>query len=178
MTISRRLGSCLLLCLAAAALLPIACGKVAEESTMIDVVVEKTADTATVTMDGDSALIEITSATGIGGLAATLTADEWPEQIAVRLRLRGLESLEIRYGDIAISTGVSHTGEPNQALILSVTQPDGTIDSASPSADIYYPDIQPGSDDQGDYFDVALPVHFFQGDHKAFNMRWIDFYRG
>ena len=80
-----------------------------------------------------------TSATGIGGLTAT--ADAWPAEVVVRLHLRGLEGLTIRYGHVIITSGVSSTGDP-VALTLSVVDEEGNVQSASPSYDIYYPDIR------------------------------------
>lgn len=164
------------LALAAAALL-VACAGFGEEPTLIDVTLDKPGDTVTVTQADDHALIDVTSATGIGGLEATLTGGAWPEQVTTRLRLRGLEGLEIRYGDITLSTGMPSSGGPGPGLMLSITQPDGTIDSVSPSADIYYPVIERGADAAGDYFDVTLPPHFYDGDYESFELSWIDFYR-
>lgn len=164
------------LTLAAAALL-VACAGFGEEPALIDVTLDKPGDTVTVTQADDRVLIDVTSPTGIGGLEAKLTGGAWPEQVTVRLRLRGLEGLEIRYGDITLSTGMASSGAPGPGLMLSITQPDGTIDSASPSADIYYPVIQQGADAASDYFDVTLPPHFYVGAYESFELNWIDFYR-
>lgn len=164
-----------------------------EGMSAIDVTLDKRDDRAAVTMEDGRAVIDVTSVTGIGGLKAT--ADEWPEEVVVRLGLRGLEGLSFHYGDFAITTGVSSTGDP-VALTLSVVDDEGNVQSASPSADIYYPDIRAVTPDgttavgplaagerpafplpEGSVFEITLPPHFHQGDHPSFSLQWIDFYR-
>lgn len=164
-----------------------------ETMSAIDVTLDKHDDSATVTIEDGRAVIDVTSATGIGGLKAT--ADEWPEEVVVRLGLRGLEGLTIRYGDYILMTGVSSTGDP-VPLTLSVIDDEGNVQSASPSADVYYPDIRAVTPDgatavgplaagersafplpEGSVFEITLPPHFHQGDHPSFSLQWIDFYR-
>jgi hypothetical protein len=159
----------------------------------IDVTLDKSDDSATVTTEDGRAVIDVTSAGGIGGLTAT--AGAWPEEVVVRLRLRGLEGLEIRYGDVTIATGVSSSGQP-AALTLSVVDENGVVQSASPSADIYYPDILAVTPDEttvvgplaanerpafplpeGSAFEITLPPAFRQSGSAAFSVQWIDFYR-
>lgn len=141
-------------------------------------------DTATVTVEKGRATIDVTSASGIGGLTAT--ADDWPEQIVVRLHTRGLEQLEIAYGNVTIATGVASDGGPGPALMLSVTDDEGRVQSASPSSYVYYPDIRisAGAGETAAIplpasgaFEITLPPHFHQGDYDSFHMTWIDFYR-
>jgi len=128
-------------------------------------------------MDDTRTLIEVTSSTGIGAFTATLIDGEWPVEIVTRLRLRGLEGLEIGYGDITIQTGISSTSSPDPALMVMTTNPDGSTDRTYPSADQYHPGIRRGSDEKGQYFDIALPRHFFQSEQPTFSIGWIDFYR-
>jgi hypothetical protein len=164
------------------------------DETMIAVTLDKPIDDrATVTMDDGRAVIDVTSASGIGGLAAT--ADAWPDEVVVRLWLRGLEGLEIRYGNFIIATGVSSSGNPS-TLTLSVVDEEGNVQSVSPSADVYYPNIQAITPDgttavgplaaserpafplpEGSAFEITLPPHFRHEDYPSFTMQWIDFYR-
>ena len=159
----------------------------------IDVTLDKHDDKVTVTTEDDRAIIEVTSVTGIGGLTAT--ADAWPEEVVIRLRLRGLEGLGIHYGDFAITTGVSSAGDP-APLTLSVVDDEGNVQSASPSSDVYYPDIRAVTPDgttavgplaagerpafplpEGSAFEIALPPHFHRDDQPSFTLQWVDFYR-
>ena len=129
--------------------------------------------TATVTQQDGRTLIDVTDPRGINGLTATLTEGEWPEEVAVLLRLRGLESLEIAYGNIVITTGRSSNDSPDPPLMLTVTDADGTVQQGYPSADIYYPAIEHTADG----YLIPLPPHFFVEQQPSFRMKWIDFYR-
>jgi hypothetical protein len=164
---------------------------------MIDVTLDHPEDNAVeLSLDDGRALIDVTDQRGINGLTARLEEGQWPEEVVVRLPLRGLESLEIRYGNFTITTSVSSTGDPGPPLMLSVTDEAGQAQSASPSADIYYPDIRAvtvdGATDvgplasgdrppfplpEGSAFEITLPPHFHQGDYPSFSLKWIDFYR-
>ncbi len=165
-----------------------------EAMSAIEVTLDKSVDDrATVTTEDGRAVIDVTSATGIGGLTAT--ADAWPAEVVVRLHLRGLEGLTIRYGHVIITSGVSSTGDP-VALTLSVVDEEGNVQSASPSYDIYYPDIRAVTPDgaaevgplaagerpafplpEGSAFEITLPPHFHLDEHPSFTIQWVDFYR-
>lgn len=153
-------------------------------------------NTAAVTIEDGRALIDVNERHGINGVAARLTQGEWPPQIVVRLPLRGLEGLWIHYGDLTISTGVSSSGAPPPPLTITVVDEAGNVQSAPPSADIYYPDIRAVMPDgtaavgplavgerpafplpEGSVFEITLPAHFFREAHDSFSMQWIDFYR-
>lgn len=160
----------------------------------IDVTLDKQDDEATVTAEDGRAIIDVTSLSGIGGLTAT--ADEWPAEVVVRLQLRGLEGLTLRYGNVILTTGLSSTGDP-VALTLTVVDDEGNVQSASPSSDIYYPDIRAVTPDgattgvgplstderpafplpEGSALEIALPPHFHRDAYPSFTMQWIDFYR-
>lgn len=129
--------------------------------------------TATVKVEDGRALIDVTDPRGINGLTATLTEGEWPAEVAVLLRLRGLESLEIAYGNIVITTGRSSTDQPDPPLMITVTDADGNAQQAYPSADVYYPAIERTADG----YLIPLPPHFFVEQQPSFRMKWIDFYR-
>ena len=121
---------------------------------------------------------------------------EWPAEIVIRLPLRGLEQLTIQYGNLTIATGVSSTSAPIP-LTITVVDEAGNAQTASPSADIYYPDIRAVTADgvttavgplaagdrpaiplpEGSAFEITLPPAFFSDAHESFSVQWIDFYR-
>ncbi len=151
-----------------------ACAGEAKQEPMIELTLDRPqGNTATVTIEDGRALIDVTDRRGINGLNARLTEGEWPAEIVVRLRLRGLERLEIHYGDVTLATGRSSNDSPDPPLMLSVVDEQGQVQTASPSADIYYPDIRRTDDG----FEITLPPHFFRDDYPSFSMQWIDFYR-
>ena len=129
--------------------------------------------TATVTEQDGRALIDVTDPRGINGLTAMLTGDEWPEEVTILLRLGGLEALEIAYGNVTLATGRSSNDAPDPPLMLTVVDEQGQAQTASPSADIYYPDIEQTADG----FLITLPPHFYVEQQPSFRMKWIDFYR-
>ena len=162
---------------------------------MIELTIDRPEATATVTQEDGRALIDVTDPRGINGLTARLIAGEWPAEIIIRLRLRGLEQLTIQYGDLTIATGVSSSGAP-AALTISTVDEAGTVQSASPSADIYYPDISLVTPNgtvavgplaagerpvfplpEGSTFEITMPPHFFHDAPDSFSIQWIDFYR-
>lgn len=152
----------------------IGCATEREQPPMIDITLDRNDNsTAKLLIDDGRAVIDVADPRGINGLTATLAEGEWPAEITVRLNLNGLEQAEIQYGNYLISTGVSSSDSQPLPLILSVTDAQGRVQSASPSAHIYYPAIS--QMDGG--FEITLPPHFFQEKHAAFSLRWIDFYR-
>jgi hypothetical protein len=164
---------------------------------MIDVTLDRpSTSSAEVTIDDDRAIIDVNDQGGINGLNASLVDGEWPAEIVVRLRLRGLEQLWLRLGDLTIMTGVSSTGAPAPPLTITVVDEAGNTQTASPSSDVYYPDIRAVTPDgttavgplatgerpviplpEGSAFEISLPPAFFNADLDSFSMQWIDFYR-
>jgi len=141
---------------------------------MIDITLDRPeANSAELTLSDGHALIDVTDGRGINGLTATLNEGEWPEQIAIHLRLKGLERLEIHYGPYTIATGKSSNDSPDPPLTLYVADEDGKVTQAPVSSSIYFPDISRTDDG----FEITLPPHFFQEQHPAFSVHWIDFYR-
>lgn len=141
---------------------------------MIDITFDRQeGSTAVVQMGEDRAVIDVNELHGINGLNARLEQGEWPAELVVRLPLRGLERLEISYGNVTLTTGRSANDSPDPPLMLTVIDEQGRVQSASPSADIYYPAIRQTTEG----FEIALPPHFFQKAYPSFSMQWIDFYR-
>lgn len=173
-----------------AGLLTAGCAGGRANTGMITVTLDKPIDdTATVSVEDGRAVIDVTSPSGIGGLTAVLGGGDWPDEVVVRLRLRGLERLEFGYSNFLLSTGVSSTGDPNPPLILTVVDEEGHAESASPSSNIYYPTIRfvnAGGQalatptfplPEGTIIEVVMPPHFHEQEQNSFWMQWIDFYR-
>lgn len=173
------------------------CARSAPPQEMIEITLDRPENSSVTTeLTKGRAVIDVVDKEGINGLNARLVEGEWPEEVIIRLHLRGLESLEISYSNFTIATGVPSTGDPGSPLILSVVDEAGHEQSVSPSADVYYPDIQVITPDgvtavgplatgerppfplpEGSAFEITLPPHFHHGDHLSFSLQWIDFYR-
>ncbi len=88
------------------------------EEPMIEITLDKQDDNALVEYRPGAAIITVDSERGIGGMRAELTEGAWPEAVLVRLRLTGLERLEVAYGPTTIVTVVSSTSDPGPPATL------------------------------------------------------------
>lgn len=138
-------------------------------------------DEVTVSLEGETAIIDVHSQSGIGQATVELVSGEMPQKIILRLHLKGLERFRLAYDQTVITAQVSSTG--GGAMVQTVVSPNGEetpIASDSP----FWLDSRIVSDqtpptiplDQG-YFELSLPQDFLTAGHRAFTMRWIDFYR-
>lgn len=152
---------------------------------MIEVTLDKSDDTADVILEDDQAIIDVRSASGIGGLHAALVAGDWPSVVVVRLHLKGLERMEIGYGQFLIVSGFSSTSEPAPLPSVYAISEAGGSEPVIDADKGFYPTIhvvpaegsQPAIPLQNGYFEVALPPDFYIGQPDAFTLQWIDFYR-
>lgn len=115
---------------------------------------------------GWSAVLDVTSETGIGSGRATLSSGEWPSPLTLRLHLVGLEDLKVTAGNESVQLSVS-SGSGRE-----VRQTDGAGQELSPD-DPFWLDVRFGDG----YFDVSLPPALLAGSVEALDMSWIDFYR-
>jgi hypothetical protein len=114
-------------------------------------------------------LIDITSPTGIGSAAIEKTAGQWPSQIVMRLRVKGLENFQFRYADTTIEVSVSSHGDN---AVREEYEQAGAADTLNPG-DPYWIEVTPGTG----YFDLEVPVDFLKSGENKFTIEWIDFYR-
>ena len=84
---------------------------VAGEPSPIKVTTRRANDRVEVTLVDGRALVAVHSPRGIGGATLQRTGKAWPEKIAVRLHLRGLESFTVFNGKRKLAASVlSHSG--------------------------------------------------------------------
>src|SRR4051812_16486742 len=74
-----------------------------EPQTPFQVKSRKAHDRVLVRFQGDRTLITVTSPSGIGGATITRQGERWPGGIVLRLRLSGMERLQIRNGQVGLS---------------------------------------------------------------------------
>lgn len=133
---------------------------------------QKAEDAVTVEIgaDGQTAVFDITSPSGIGSAEIELLSGEWPGEIRLRYHLRGLEEMRFAYDDVQVTVSVSRTGTGEIRQQVSVAgQPAQPITADSP----YWLPYQRESDT----FEFLLPADFYQVAPAAFSLNWIDFYR-
>lgn len=129
------------------------------------------------------ATLDVTSLRGIGGATLTRKAEKWPEQIVLKMHLRGLESLTITVGKVALRASVlSHSGNTR---LLHVVR-DGKEGPRLKSGDEMWMEIKAvnaqGKEVEGlppkdGWFEMTLPAALLAGEAKVVDLHWIDFYR-
>jgi hypothetical protein len=148
-------------------------------SITIDIAAKKPADQIKVKIEGDTATVDVSSQSGIGGATVTLTKGRWPTTVILRLHLSGLESLAVSNGKVKLTGSVlSHSGNTKR-LYLTEEGKDG---EREPGTEIKVLDAAgkpvKGLPDKGGYFEIKLPKALLDGGPKSLELGWIDFYRG
>jgi hypothetical protein len=149
-----------------------------------DVRCNKQADSVTVTADGERAIFDIASPSGIGGATIERKNAAWPKQVVLRIHLRGLESLSLASGDLKLSASVaSHSGNPRTLILLKKQAKDApSLTQDSP----YWTDIRvldakgkpvSGLPDKDGYFEMVVPKALMEENAGKLTISWIDFYR-
>jgi hypothetical protein len=145
------------------------------DSPQLTVTLQKQEDRATVTTEGRSVVIDVSSPSGIGGAGVTIGPGPMPRQILIRFHLKGLEHLEFRYGGTVVVVSLPTSGgEPSE----SVSRAGAAETPVGPDSQ-YWMAVRPpsGGSAQDGYIEVAVPPDFLAGSNRAFSLKWIDFYR-
>jgi hypothetical protein len=130
--------------------------------------------------EGDKAIIEIYSENGIGDATVNLVSGDWPAKIVMRFHLQGLEGMQFTYDETQVILSVT-----TQNMILqSVSQDGGASEPTEDGSAYWMPvsffDKEGAAVDRpaaGGVIEVIAPADFHAGDHAAFTINWIDFYR-
>lgn len=141
----------------------------AQSAPMFSIASPADAGTITYTFQDERVWFEILSERGIGSARITQTAGAAPNQITLRLYLKGLEHFKFSFDnqsvEIEIPTSGDHTPresvEPDSPLYMPVK---------IVSQDNAYP-IQNG------YIEIELPRAYYESRAREFSIEWIDFYR-
>ncbi len=127
-------------------------------------------------LEGDTAVFDITSPTGIGGANVQLSSGEWRPTVILRFHLNGLEEMTLTYGETATAVNISST---DSQIRQSVN--DAPIDSSSPHWMKTVIRNEDGSAGQipleNGTIEVNLPSDFHTQNPNSFHISWIDFYR-
>jgi hypothetical protein len=154
----------------------------AAQTPSIGVVTRNAGDSATVATNGPKVLVSITSPRGIGAATLERKGDRWPA-LSVRLNLRGLESVKITGGRVALMGAVSSTREGGQRLSVSIG---GKEESSIDRSSVYWTDIRAFDErgraitslpPQGGWFELDIPAALLDKELQSVQLEWIDFYR-
>jgi len=137
-------------------------------------------DQVTAQFNGPETVFEVRSESGIGSAQVEQISGEPPTKIVIRLFLNGLEEFDFGYDDTRIVVSVSSHGD--NAVSQSLLR-DGSGETAVGPDSPYWMPVQvvtdplSGGQKPTGAFEVQAPQDYIQGKHRAFSMRWIDFYR-
>jgi len=136
------------------------------------VTLTKDDDRASVTLNEGHAVIDITSARGIGGAKLTFLRPR-PATITLRLHLHGLEELNLDAGEVSITATVNSSDGTIREAICSDAQKSGEFTLSHDSPLWLVITHAPSAS----AFDIILPVALVHNGSDFLNVRWIDFYR-
>ena len=149
-----------------------------------DIKCRKKDDAIAVSTEGDKTTFTVTSGSGIGGATVERKVNRWPDELILRVHLRGLESLTLSSGDVKLAASVLSHGDNQRLLHLWKDGKEGSqLEKDSP----YWMDIQPldaggkankGLPEKGGWFEMKIPKAMLTGQPKTITLEWIDFYRG
>lgn len=142
-------------------------------------------DAVTVAVERGTAVLTVSSPSGIGG--ATVQRPDgvrWPDELPLRLRLRGLESLRITGGDATLRVSVlSHSGHPRLLHLRRGGQPEGPElargDPGWTDVRAFDADGEPadGLPVEGGWFELTVPKVLLSEQSESLTLDWVDFHR-
>jgi hypothetical protein len=139
-------------------------------------------DTVEVRADKDKTVLDVKSPFGISQAVIEREGETWPDALALRLHLKGLESFRASNGKVTLDAAVSIQEGKVKVRLWKGGKEDAPLDEKSPLwtvIRIVGGDGKPAKELplQDGHFEVSLPKAFFDGNPKAITLNWIDFYR-
>jgi hypothetical protein len=128
----------------------------------------------------DKTVFVVRSPACISNATIERTAEQWPDKIAIQMRLNGLESFKLSTSKLKLEASVSsHDGD---VRLWKDGKEDSPLDSKSP----YWMEIEILDSDgkptkaiplKDGTFELQLPKKFIEDNPKLFKVEWVDFYR-
>lgn len=135
-------------------------------------------DKVDVEVEKGSTVLSVHSPFGISQAVIERTDEKWPEQLVLRLHLKGLENFRASNGRVTLNAAISG----QDVRQWKDTREDSPLDATSP----YWMETRMvGSDGKPaqvvplkeGHFELRLPKAFFENNPKSITLNWIDFYR-
>jgi len=146
----------------------LALGVVVDEPTDFKIT-HKNGDSIDAKVDKDRTLFDVTSPFGIGRAAIDRRKSNWPSGVVIRLRLKGLEHLEIVAGSKKLEAAVGIRNGRVEIRAWKDGDENHPLDDKSP--------LWPMIAVVDGWFDVEVPRALFEGNPPSIALSWIDFYR-
>ncbi len=140
-------------------------------------------DTVVSFMEADNTLfIDITSTSGIGGAEIKRHTESWPQDVVLRMHLKGLEQFEFMYADTAVTLAIS--SQQDQHMQQSVRQINNAAEPLNPN-NVFWMQTEIVNNDgtlgtiplTDGSFNVHVPQDFLEKNGDIFTISWIDFFR-
>ncbi len=147
-------------------------------------------DRLEVKSEGCKAIVVIHSVRGIGDATIERTTEQWPDEVVIQLRLRGLESLRVSTDELKLEASVAtHNGtvrlwkdevedaplEPTSPYWMEIRNLNG---SRKPTTALtHQPLPNHGIPNKERGFEMRLPKKIFESNPRLIRLAWIDFFR-
>ncbi len=152
------------------------------ESPPFKITTKRDNDIVEVKVEKDQTLFSIHSPIGISQAVIERTNEKWPDEIVLRLHLKGLENFRVSNGKVTVDASVSSHNDKQRVRLWMDGTEDSPLDAKSP----FWMEISMNGDDgkplktiplKNGYFQIQLPRAFFEDNPKSITINWIDFYR-
>jgi hypothetical protein len=149
---------------------------------MFKVTTRRPDDTVEVQASKDKVLFVVKSPFGISQAVIEREGEKWPDIVALRLHLKGLEHFRAANGKVTLDAAVAIQEGKVKPRLWKDGKEDVPLDEKSPfwiGFRVLGGDGQPARELplKDGYFELALPRAFLEGNPKAITLSWIDFYR-
>ncbi len=165
----------------------------AADSPVLKATATRSEDRLDVSSEGRRAVVVIHSLRGIGDATIERTTEQWPDEVVIQLRLRGLESLRVSTDELKLEASVStHDGtarlwkdaaadsplKPTSPYWMEIRNLNGSRKPATPNHSIPNEGIpNEGIPNKARGFEMRLPKKIFESNPRVIRLAWIDFFR-
>lgn len=155
----------------------------APERTLFDIKCFKDGDAVKVFGGAMGIILDVTSASGIGGATVERRSNRWPGKLILRLHLGGLESLAVSNGELTLRASIKTSGG---AARISYGLRKGEEGPAPEKGGPYWTEIKVvdsrgatvrGLPERAGWFEMVVPTALLADQAKILEIGWIDFYR-
>ena len=124
--------------------------------------------------------IDVYSSSGLGSAEFKLTSGTMPEEMVLRLHLKGLEELRLTSAQTSIAASVSNSDSSDIHQRIIAASSDSPLLPSHPlwmKIEIVTEQAEKKIPLEEGYFEVTVPEEFIRKAGNSFEIEWIDFYR-
>jgi hypothetical protein len=154
-------------------------GAGSQEDPIFSMEVKNSDDHVSLQYENNSTVIDIESPTGVGSARFRLESGVMPEQILVRLHLKGLEEFRLISTEVSIAASIPSSDGLNAQSQRKISE---NGEQPIRRLDALWLKVEIRSDSQSiplqdGYFEIILPQRFIEQSGNSFEIQWIDFFR-